>query len=57
MSVPATVDDFEFVKEDKADEINNGLHGLILKRLDHLEQKIKSDVDELIKHIGDMKKG
>ena len=48
------------IKETKfvtGSESDNGFHGLILKRLDDLENKLKSDINEILHQIGEMKKG
>ena len=58
--MPSREGDFELIKETKfitGSESDNGFHGLILKRLDDLENKLKSDINEILHQIGEMKKG
>ena len=57
--MPSREGDFE-LKQTKfvtGSESDNGFHGLILKRLDDLENKLKSDINEILHQIGEMKKG
>ena len=59
-SLPSREGDFELIKETKfssGSESGNGSHGLILKKLDDLENKLKSDINEVLRQIGDLKKG
>ena len=48
------------IKETKfssGSESDSGSHGLILKKLEDLENKLKSDINEILGKIGDLKKG
>ena len=48
------------IKETKftfGSESDSSSHGLILKKLDDLENKLKSDINEILEKIGDLKKG
>ena len=59
-SLPSREGDFELIKETKftsGSESDSSSHGLILKKLDDLENKLKSDINEILEKIGDLKKG
>ena len=59
-SLPSREGDFELIKETKftsGSESDSSSHGLILKKLDDLENKLKSDINEILERIGDLKKG
>ena len=48
------------IKETKftsGSESDGSSHGLILKKLEDLENKLKSDINEILEKIGDLKKG
>ena len=59
-SLPSREGDFELIKETKfssGSESDSSTHGLILKKLDDLENKLKSDINEILRQIGNLKKG
>lgn len=58
-SPPTHEGDFELIKETQFSsdsESDSRVHGLIFKRLEDLENKLKSDINQILLQIGDLKK-